>query len=85
MRQLSVFIQYINSAYVTKHGVRSGIRIHASNANEWPRWIKRFEHYRIASGFDKQSSEFQVNSFMFVAGDDAEVLSLTDEPGESPL
>lgn len=39
---------------------------------EWPRWLKRFERYRIASGLDKQSQEFQVNHFMCAAGDDVE-------------
>lgn len=43
-----------------------------SKVTEWPRWLKRFERYRIASGLDKQSQEFQVNSFMYAAGDDAE-------------
>lgn len=53
-----------------------------SNINDWPRWMKRFERYRIASGLDKQSDEFQVNAFMYAAGDDAEdilsVLPLTE-------
>ncbi|KAK0150368.1 hypothetical protein N1851_008526 [Merluccius polli] len=39
-----------------------------SNANEWPRWLKCFERYRIASGLDKQSQEFQVNAFMYAVG-----------------
>ena len=29
-----------------------------SNTNEWPRWMKRFERYRITSGLDKQSEEY---------------------------
>ncbi|KAK0135441.1 hypothetical protein N1851_028708 [Merluccius polli] len=53
-----------------------------TNANEWPRWLKRFERYRIVSGLNKQSQEFQVNAFMYAAGDNAEdilnVLPLTD-------
>lgn len=58
-----------------------------SNANEWPRWIKRFERYRIVSGLDEKSQEFQVNAFMYAAGNDAEdilkVLPLMDEQKES--
>ncbi len=38
-----------------------------SNANDWPRWMKHFERYRIALGLDKQSQEFQVNAFMYAA------------------
>ncbi|KAK0131434.1 hypothetical protein N1851_033836 [Merluccius polli] len=58
-----------------------------SNTNDWPRWMKRFERYRIASGLDKQSEEFQVNAFMYAAGDDAEdilsVLPLSDTDKKS--
>lgn len=58
-----------------------------SKVTEWPRWLKRFERYRIASGLDKQSQEFQVNSFMYAAGDDAEdilnVLPLTEAQKKS--
>ncbi|KAL0148076.1 hypothetical protein M9458_056616 [Cirrhinus mrigala] len=54
-----------------------------TNTTEWPRWMKRFERYRIASGLDKQSQEYQVNTFMYAAGEDAEeilyVLTLTEE------
>lgn len=43
-----------------------------SNANEWPMWIRRFERFRIASSLDKQSEEYQVNTFMYTVGDEAE-------------
>ena len=53
-----------------------------SNVNEWPKWMKRFERYRMASGLNTQSKEFQVNAFMYAAGDDAEdvmnMLTLTE-------
>ncbi len=49
--------------------------------------MKRFERYRIASGLDKQSQEYQVNTFMYAAGEDAEeilyVLPLTEEQKRS--
>ncbi len=58
-----------------------------TNTTEWPRWMKRVERYRIASGLDKQSQEYQVNTFMYAAGEDAEeilyVLSLTEEEKRS--
>lgn len=54
-----------------------------SNANEWPKWIRRFERFRIASGLDKQSEEYQVNTLMYTLGDEAEdilsVLPLSSE------
>ncbi|KAL0174321.1 hypothetical protein M9458_030289 [Cirrhinus mrigala] len=49
--------------------------------------MKWFERYRIASGLDKQSQEYQVNTFMYAAGEDAEeisyVLPLTEEEKKS--
>lgn len=43
-----------------------------SNANEWTKWIRRFERFRIASSLDKQSEEYQVNTLMYTLGDEAE-------------
>lgn len=47
-------------------------RFDFTNTSEWPRWMKRFEHYKIVSGLDKQPEEYQMNTFMYAAGDDAE-------------
>lgn len=58
-----------------------------TNTSEWPRWMKRFERYRITSGLDKQPEEYQVNTIMYAAGDDAEdilyELPLTDAQKKS--
>ncbi|XP_061906727.1 uncharacterized protein K02A2.6-like isoform X2 [Entelurus aequoreus] len=58
-----------------------------SKPEEWPRWSTRFNRYRIASGLDKQSQEFQVNAFMYSAGEEAEdvlkALQLTEEQKKS--
>lgn len=51
--------------------------------NEWPKWMQRFERYITASGLDKQSQEYLVNTFMYTIGDKAEailnVLPLSEE------
>ena len=39
---------------------------------EWPRWIKRFDRYRIVSGLYKQNEELQVNAFLYAMGGEAE-------------
>ena len=39
---------------------------------EWPKWIRRFERFRIASGLELQSEENQVNTLIYTMGDDAE-------------
>ena len=58
-----------------------------NNANEWPKWIRRFERFRIASSLDKQSQEYQVNTLMYTLGDEAEdilhVLPLSEDQKKS--
>ena len=44
---------------------------------EWPKWIKRFERYRLASGLDKKSSEVQVNALIYNMGDQADYILLS--------
>lgn len=39
---------------------------------EWPKWIRRFERFRIASGPERQSEENQVNALIYTMGDEAE-------------
>jgi hypothetical protein len=41
---------------------------------EWPKWIRRFERFRIASGLELQSEEYQVNTLIYTMGDDAEYI-----------
>ena len=53
-----------------------------SSPAEWPRWIRRFERFRIATALDKKEEEYQVNSLLYAMGDAADdvlaVLPLTD-------
>ena len=35
----------------------------------WPKWIRRFERYRLASGLNKKSSEVQVSALIYNMGD----------------
>ena len=50
---------------------------------EWPKWIRRFERYRIASGLELKPDENQVNTLIYTMGDEAEdvltALNLTEE------
>ena len=39
-----------------------------NNASEWPKWIRRFECFRVASSLDKQTQEYQVNTMMCTLG-----------------
>jgi len=41
-------------------------------ADDWPKWIKRFERFRIASGLETQPDEHQVNALSYTMGEEAE-------------
>ena len=38
----------------------------------WPRWNRRFEQYRIASGLSKEAEERQVSTLLYCLGEEAE-------------
>ena len=50
---------------------------------DWERWIRRFERFRIASTLDKENAAAQVNALIYSMGDEADdilaSLKLTDE------
>ncbi|KAK7930380.1 hypothetical protein WMY93_006775 [Mugilogobius chulae] len=54
-----------------------------SRPAEWPKWIRRFERFRIATALDNKPEEYQVNSLLYAMGDAADdvlaVLPLTEE------
>ena len=74
--------------YIILHGVRSGImatpyqlpppeQFNCSNAEEWPRWIRRFEQFRSALGLAEKSEESQVNTLVYSMGDTADDILLS--------
>ena len=42
--------------------------------DEWPRWLKRFEQFRIASGRSEESDKRQVNTLLYCLGEEGEDL-----------
>ena len=40
--------------------------------DEWPRWRKRFEQFRIASGLGSKSEEQQVNTLLYCLGEESD-------------
>ena len=40
--------------------------------NDWPKWIARFECFRIASELDKKPEETQVAALIYSMGDDTD-------------
>ena len=47
--------------------------------DEWIKWKKRFEQYRVASGLDKEDNERQVSTLLYCLGKEADdVLTSTN-------
>lgn len=55
--------------------------------DEWPRWIRRFERFREASGLKSKEQESQVNTLVYCMGDEADdilsSLGLSDDEKKS--
>ena len=43
-----------------------------NHPEEWPKWARRFERFRKASGLTNKDEEAQVNTLIYTMGDDAE-------------
>ena len=43
-----------------------------ANSEEWPKWKRRFEQYRQASGLAEKGEERQVSTLLYFLGEDAE-------------
>ena len=39
---------------------------------EWPKWLRRFERFRVASGLASKEDEIQVNTLLYSMGDQAD-------------
>ena len=45
-----------------------------SQFEEWPRWVKRFERYRVISGLSKQEGASHVNALLYALGGESEYI-----------
>ena len=44
------------------------------NPDDWPRWKRRFEQYRVAAGLTSDSGAKQVNTLLYCLGEEAEAV-----------
>ena len=50
-----------------------------NSPDEWPKWKRRFEQYRVASGLNKEYDEHQVSTLLYSLGEEADdVLTSTN-------
>ena len=55
-----------------------------NSPDEWPKWKRRFEQYRVASGLDKEDDERQVSTLLYCLGEEGDdVLTSTNITAES--
>ena len=45
-----------------------------SKPDEWPKWKKRFEQYRSASGLDAEADPRQVDTLLYCMGEEADTV-----------
>ena len=60
----------------------------ANNPNQadmWPKWLRHFERYRIASGLQNKSNQEQVGTFLYAMGDCADDIVKTLSIKKQPL
>ena len=48
-----------------------------SQPDNWPKWIRRFERFRQASGLQAKSQESQINTLIYTMGDRADDIFLS--------
>ena len=57
--------------------------IYFARPEQWTKWIRRFERFRVASGLSQKGEEAQVNTLIYAMGDEADdilrAFALTDE------
>ena len=44
------------------------------NPDDWPRWKRRFEQYRVAAGLTADSAAKQINTLLYCLGEEAEAV-----------
>lgn len=50
-----------------------------SSLSDWPRWVRRFERFHVASGLKDQDEEYHVNALLYAMKDAADDIVLRIE------
>jgi len=51
-----------------------------ADSEEWPKWKRRFEQYRQASGLVKKGEKHQVSTLLHCLGEDTEEVRIKQFP-----
>ena len=52
------------------------------NPDDWPKWKRRFEQYRLASGLSGESDARQVSALLYCLGEEAEDVLMSANASE---
>ena len=55
------------------------------NPDDWPRWLRRFEQYRVASGLSEEQQKKQINTLLYCLGEESEAVLSSTNPSEDDL
>ena len=56
------------------------------NPEEWPKWKRRFEQFRIASGLAHEDEKRQVSTLLYCLGEESQaILDSTGVPSEEAM
>lgn len=62
---------------VTTYQVPTPTSFNFAKPEEWTKWIRRFEHFRKASGLHSKEGSVQVNTLLYSMGSDADDILLS--------
>ena len=54
------------------HNIESPAPFDFRNPEQWPKWIRRFERYRISTELSKKDAVLQINDMIYCMGDEAD-------------
>ena len=73
--QIAPAAEAINQAHTTSQIPLPGKFEEANSpqaADAWPKWLRRFDRYRVASGLNSKPETEQVSTLLYAMGDSAD-------------
>lgn len=67
----------INTSTMAAYSIDQPNNFDFQSPHEWPKWLRRFERFRIASGLNKKNETEQVNLLVYAMGDKSDDIFLS--------
>ena len=59
---------------IATHTIAPPAPLNFKNPEEWPKWIRRFERYRISTELNEKDEVLQINIMIYCIGDEADAI-----------